>query len=130
MNLWDDVLARVEEKVNRHSFATWFRPTTFETLRGNALHVRVPNAHFKEAKKFEERGSHRQLYRFSLNDYKEVAAVWTGTHPEDGKPLEVIDGPPEGGNLADLQGIASAFAPEYTGEEIFEIATKLYNKAK
>jgi len=30
MNLWDDVLARIENdnKVNRHSFATWFRPTS------------------------------------------------------------------------------------------------------
>ena len=28
-NLWDEVLARVESKINRHSFATWFRPTSF-----------------------------------------------------------------------------------------------------
>ena len=28
-NLWDEVLARVEGKINRHSFATWFRPTSF-----------------------------------------------------------------------------------------------------
>lgn len=91
---------------------------------------KIPNAHFAEAKKFEERGSHRQLYRFSLNDYKEVSAVWTGTHPEDGKALEVVDGPPDGGNLADLAGIASAFAPEYAPQEIFDIAMKLYNKAK
>ena len=32
--LWDDVLARVEGKVNRHSFATWFRPTTYLSLDG------------------------------------------------------------------------------------------------
>ena len=91
---------------------------------------RIPNAHFAEARKFEARGAHRQLYRFSVNDYKEVSAVWTGTHPEDGKPLEVIDGPPDGGNLADLAGIASSFAPEYAPQEIFDIAMKLYNKAK
>ena len=48
MNLWDDVLARVEAKVNRHSFATWFRPTTFSDLDGGTLRVRVPNAQFKE----------------------------------------------------------------------------------
>ena len=29
MNLWDEILARVETKVNRHSFYTWFKPTTF-----------------------------------------------------------------------------------------------------
>jgi chromosomal replication initiator protein len=48
MNLWDDVLAKVESKVNRHSFATWFRPTTSLGLQGSALHVRVPNAQFKD----------------------------------------------------------------------------------
>jgi chromosomal replication initiator protein len=48
MSLWDDVLARVEAKVNRHSFATWFRPTTFSDLDGGMLRVRVPNVQFKE----------------------------------------------------------------------------------
>ena len=91
---------------------------------------KIPNAHFAEARKFEQRGVHRQLYRFSVKDYKEVAAVWGGTHPDDGKPLEVVDSPPDGGNLADLAGIASAFAPEYQPQEIFEMATKLYTAAK
>jgi chromosomal replication initiator protein len=48
VNLWDDVLAKVESKVNRHSFATWFRPTTSLGLQGATLHVRVPNAQFKD----------------------------------------------------------------------------------
>jgi chromosomal replication initiator protein len=46
--LWDDVLSRVEGKVNRHSFATWFRPTTFLTLEGSILRIGVPNAQFRE----------------------------------------------------------------------------------
>ena len=28
-NIWDQVLARIETKVNRHSFYTWFKPTSF-----------------------------------------------------------------------------------------------------
>src|SRR5688572_26354206 len=48
MNLWDEILARVEAKVNRHSFATWFRPTSAIALQGGALSVRVPNPQFKE----------------------------------------------------------------------------------
>ena len=28
-NPWDDVLARVAAKVNRHSFYTWFKPSSF-----------------------------------------------------------------------------------------------------
>jgi chromosomal replication initiator protein len=48
VNLWDDVLNKVEAKVNRHSFATWFRPTTFVTLQDSSLVVRVPNPQFKD----------------------------------------------------------------------------------
>jgi chromosomal replication initiator protein len=48
MNLWDQVLARLETKLNRHSFATWFRPTTFVDFTGSRLAVRVPNAQFKD----------------------------------------------------------------------------------
>ena len=48
MNLWDQVLERVEKKLNRHSFATWFRPTSFVDLEGATLVVRVPNAQFKD----------------------------------------------------------------------------------
>jgi chromosomal replication initiator protein len=48
MNLWDDVLEKVEKKLNRHSFATWFRPTSYLAVHGSTLLVRVPNAQFKE----------------------------------------------------------------------------------
>ncbi len=48
MNLWDEVLGKVEVKVNRHSFATWFRPTTMLSLQGSRLVIGVPNAQFRE----------------------------------------------------------------------------------
>jgi chromosomal replication initiator protein len=47
-NLWDEVLARIEGKVNRHSFATWFRPTTCLSRDGETLRIGVPNAQFRE----------------------------------------------------------------------------------
>src|SRR5512135_1444385 len=47
-SLWDDVLARVEGKVNRHSFATWFRPTSFLSVDSSTLRIGVPNAQFRE----------------------------------------------------------------------------------
>ncbi len=47
-NLWDEVLARVEAKVNRHSFATWFRPTSYLSRDSQTLRVGVPNAQFRE----------------------------------------------------------------------------------
>jgi chromosomal replication initiator protein len=48
MNLWDQVLARIETKVNRHSFYTWFKPTSFVDEREGAVRVRVPNALFRD----------------------------------------------------------------------------------
>jgi chromosomal replication initiator protein len=48
MNLWDQILARVETKVNRHSYYTWFRPTTFIVEDRTSVTVRVPNALFKD----------------------------------------------------------------------------------
>jgi chromosomal replication initiator protein len=48
MNLWEQVLARVETKVNRHSFYTWFKPTSFVGEDRAAVTVRVPNALFKD----------------------------------------------------------------------------------
>src|SRR5215203_3963618 len=48
MNLWEQLLAHVETKVNRYSFYTWFKPTTFVSEQGSVLTVRVPNGLFKD----------------------------------------------------------------------------------
>ena len=39
MNLWDEVLARIETKINRHSFYTWFKPTSY--IKADAAVVTV-----------------------------------------------------------------------------------------
>ena len=47
-NIWDEILSRVQAKVNRHSFYTWFKPTAFVGDDGSTVTVRVPNALFKD----------------------------------------------------------------------------------
>jgi chromosomal replication initiator protein len=47
-NIWDEILARIQAKVNRHSFYTWFKPTAFIADDGTTLTVRVPNSLFKD----------------------------------------------------------------------------------
>jgi len=111
-----------------------------ETLTGVEMSKMLPipkigNAMFPEARKFQEERSHLKLYQFSPSDYKEAGAIWTGPAPDVyaegiGGELEFIDAPPSGGDLSHLAGIASSFAPDYAPEEIFEIASKLYQKAK
>ena len=47
-SIWDQILSRVETKVNRHSFYTWFKPTTFVADGGSSITVRVPNPLFRD----------------------------------------------------------------------------------
>jgi chromosomal replication initiator protein len=47
-NIWDRVLAKIETRVNAHSFKTWFRPTHLVSEDGASLRIRVPNSWFAE----------------------------------------------------------------------------------
>lgn len=47
-NVWDQILARVETKINRHSFYTWFKPTRFLDDAGETVTVTVPNDLFRD----------------------------------------------------------------------------------
>ena len=46
--IWDQVLSRIEGQVGKHSFSTWFKPTSLLTDGGNSLSIRVPNLLFVE----------------------------------------------------------------------------------
>ena len=106
-----------------------------EKLTGTSMNKMLPipkigNEVFPEAKKYLDMGSHTKLYRFSPDDYRDIGAIWDGPVP-DGGTAEVVDGPPTtAGDHVELAGIGSAFAPDYHPEEIFEMAQKLYKKAK
>ena len=47
-NIWDEVLARIDVKINRHSYNTWFKPTSYVGDQGSTIVVRVPNALFSD----------------------------------------------------------------------------------
>ena len=47
-NVWNDILARVETKINRHSYYTWFKPTALVDENGERLRIRVPNSQFRD----------------------------------------------------------------------------------
>jgi Mn-containing catalase len=90
---------------------------------------RIPTEKIPECKPHIKRGDHRRLYRFSLEEYQELVAVWNGPHPETGEDLVVIDEPPEGAAPNDLPPQPAVFAPDYAPEEIAEIAAKLRDRA-
>ena len=108
-------------------------------ITGVAIEQMLPTPNIKldripECQKYLADGSHRRLYRFSPDDYSEIAGIWAnGEVALPGDPpgeLEVVDGAPEGGRIHDLMGDTRAFSPEYAPEEMFEIASKLYQKSR
>jgi chromosomal replication initiator protein len=48
VTIWDQVLSRIEGQVGKHSFSTWFKPTSLLADGGNSLSIRVPNLLFVE----------------------------------------------------------------------------------
>ncbi len=85
----------------------------------------IEDSKFPEAAKYMKMGSHRTLYRFSPNDYKDLEKIWRGTHPADGQPLTVHDGPPEGGEYLDLPEIPEEYAPGLSGDDLRRVAKRL-----
>lgn len=88
----------------------------------------VSNKKFPEAKKLEDEGLHRILYRMGSNDYGRVGEVFKGPHPEDGGELTVNDGRPAGGPTPSLEEEPQLTAPgfgELDEETLREIAKRL-----
>ncbi len=122
----------VRGSVHAHAYAL-----ALQQLTGVDIHKMLPTpninlANIPESQKYLAEGSHRRLYRFSPNDYKEMSAIWgRGEMALPGDPpgeLEVVDGMPEGGKIHQLVGVPSAFTPDYAPEEMFEIARQLTAK--
>ena len=124
----------VRGSVHAHAYAL-----AIKKLTGVSIEKMLPTPNINldkipESQKYLAEGSHRRLYTFSPEHYKEVAGIWSKDEtalPGDppGK-LEVVEGAPEGGKIQQLEGIPSAFTPDYAPEEMFEIASKLYKKSR
>ncbi len=85
----------------------------------------IPDADFKECQPYINKGLHGTLYRFSPDDFKDISAIWNGEHPIDGTPLEVVDGPPKGGSMADPPADKAVSSPGLNIEEMEEMAQRL-----
>ena len=85
----------------------------------------IDTNNYPDARKYMDKGFHRILYRFSPDDYKEISQIWNGLSAIDGSEREVQDGPPEGGEVSDLNPAPPLFAPGVDAEDIAEIAKRL-----
>jgi chromosomal replication initiator protein len=111
-NVWEQVLVRVEGKVNRHSFFTWFKPTSFVADDGHTLTIRVPNPLFKDwltkhyavvlEEALRETGRPETSLAFQAGDVDPAAAP---PAPMADDELTISDAP---------AGVAQGLNPRYT----------------
>ena len=124
----------VRGSVHAHAYALALKQITGVEIEKMLPTPNINLDKIPECQKYLAEGSHRRLYRFSPDDYKEVAGIWgNGEQALPGDPpgeLELVDGHPEGGRIHNLMGQTTAFSPDYAPEEMFEIASKLYNKSR
>ncbi|MBP1181741.1 manganese catalase family protein [Methylobacterium sp. PvR107] len=124
----------VRGSVHAHAYALALKKLTGVEIEKMLPTPNIVLDKIPECQKYLQEGSHRRLYSFSPDDYKEAAGVWSNDEVAlPGDPpgnLEVVDGLPEGGKIPELDGNYGAFAPNYAPQEIFEIASKLYKKGR
>jgi len=124
----------VRGSVHAHAYALALKQITGADITKMLPTPNIPLGKIPECQKYLAEGSHRRLYTWSPEDYKEIAGLWgNGEQALPGDPpgeLEVVDGMPEGGKIHQLTGVPSAFTPDYAPEEMFEVATKLYKMSR
>ncbi len=124
----------VRGSVHAHAYALALKKITGVEIEKMLPTPNINLSKIPECQKYLDEGSHRRLYTWSPDHYKDMGGIWgSGETALPGDPpgeLEVVDGLPEGGKIHDLTGVASAFTPDYAPEEMFEIATKLYKKSR
>jgi len=124
----------VRGSVHAHAYALALKNLTGVEIEKMLPTPNIPLGNIPECQKYLDEGSHRRLYTFSPNDYKDIAAVWGGGEMAlPGDPpgeLTVVDGMPEGGKIHDLVGQPNVFTPDYAPEEMYEIAAKLTKKMR
>jgi Mn-containing catalase len=89
----------------------------------------ISNKRFPEAAKHEARGLHQILFQFSPEDYPRAGEIWNGTHPEDGSPLTVQVGAPEGFDPPELDAepqLTAPVGPDIDPEMFLDVAGKLF----
>jgi len=86
----------------------------------------ISNKKFPEARKLEEKGLHRIMFRFSPDDYRQITQVWNGPHPEDGEELIVEDAIPVGATPPDLEEEPQLTAPGIDPELLADMAKRVF----
>lgn len=85
----------------------------------------ISNKKFPEARKLEDQGLHRIMFRWSPEDFTSLADVWNGKHPEDGSDLVVENAIPKGYDPPDLPEEPQLTVPGIDPDLMQSIAKKV-----
>ena len=124
----------VRGSVHAHAYALVLKKLTGVQIEKMLPTPNINLDRIPECRKYLAEGKHRYLYTNSPADYKNMAGIWgNGEQALPGDPpgeLEVVEGVPDGGVIPNLEGQPSAFTPDYAPEEMYEIASKLYQMSR
>jgi chromosomal replication initiator protein len=116
MNLWEQVLAQIEPKLNPQSFSTWFKPTQLLTEQPDRLEVGVPSELFASW----IRRNYTELIRCALRDISatqlEVRFSPAASAPRTAPPAGAAGGaaPPASAPVRPAEGAGpGALSPRY-----------------
>ena len=104
MNIWKQVLDRLEQNIERPDYVTWFAPTRFLAQRGETVEVSVPSQKFVETIRVRYGSQIRSILDELSNDRLNLQFIADGE-----APLEIATPSPV--PTADLP--ASIFNPRY-----------------
>jgi len=115
-SIWDQILSRIETKVNRHSFYTWFKPTSLVVDSGGSISVRVPNQLFKDwLGKHYSMVLSEALSEVHRADTSLVFLPEGVAAPEEARPVVTVEvKPPEAPRPAAPAGRAGTLNERYT----------------
>ena len=113
-SIWDLVLARVETKVNRHSFYTWFRPTSLIADSGSGLTIRVPTPLFTDWLTKHYSGVLAEALEEVKRAGTSVAFVPEGSPSGVNKDAVITDDSPRPGDPDVAPSISGGLTPRYT----------------
>src|SRR5215210_6494145 len=89
----------------------------------------LPDADFKEAGPFVDRGLRARMYRFSPDHFKDITAVWTGEHPIAAGHSRSATACPRRTAAPPTRPRRGLFAPGYHPNELKKIADQLLARA-
>ena len=127
-SIWDQILTRVETKVARHVFYTWFAPTSLLSDKGDLITVGVPNRMFIDwLTKHHSTVLSEALAEVQRPDATvtfvaqglEVQSAMTVPEPpsEPGAEVVAAEAPPSGpGETAGPAALGAGLTPRYTFE--------------